>query len=253
MKNMKDAYESFAKLYDQFMEEIPYDQWLLFLEQIWQTQGVQIQTIADLGCGTGNMLVPLAQKGYHLIGVDLSFDMLAQAEQKLRYADCHAVLLEQDLTNFSLPEQADCILSVCDSLNYLIEDGELSAAFACVKRFLKPDGIFCFDMNTVYQFENIYADHTFAATAENAAYIWENYYDIEEKINEYAVTFFWEDVNGKYQRAYEEHFERAYDIEEVQNALEENGLMLCGMFDNYTDAAPHAVSQRILFVAKHRQ
>lgn len=251
MKNMTDVYESFARVYDQFMEQIPYDQWLSFLEHIWQTEGIPIQTIADLGCGTGNMLVPLAKKGYNLIGVDASFEMLAQAEQKLRHTDCQAILLEQDLTEFYLPEQADCILSICDSLNYLVEDGELSAAFACVKRFLQPNGIFCFDMNTIYQFETIYADHTFAATEEDAAYIWENYYDAEERINEYAVTFFWKDIDGKYQRTDEEHFERAYDIEEVKSALEANGLMLCGMFDNYTNAAPHATSQRILFVAKH--
>ncbi len=249
--DMENAYTDFATVYDRFMEEVPYAQWLLFLEQIWQKEKIEVQTIADLGCGTGNLLVPFAKKGYNLIGVDASFDMLAQAEQKLRYEKCHAVLLEQDLTDFSLPEQADCILSVCDSLNYLTEDGELSAAFACVKRYLKPNGIFCFDMNTVYQFETILADHTYAATEEDAAYIWENYYDAEEKINEYAVTFFLQNADGTYQRTEELHYERAYDIEEIKNALEANGLMISDMFDNYTSAAPHAASQRILFVAKH--
>ena len=164
-----NAYTDFATVYDLFMEEVPYDQWLSFLEEIWRKEGLQPEVIADLGCGTGNLLVPLTEKGYRTMGVDLSFDMLCQAEKKLREAGLSSILLEQDLTEVSLPEEADCIISVCDSLNYLTEDGELSAAFACVKASLRQGGLFLFDMNTEYKFSEVLAQNTYAVTEEHAA------------------------------------------------------------------------------------
>ena len=94
------------------------------------------------------------------------------------------------MTEVSLPEEADCIISVCDSLNYLTEDGELSAAFACVKASLRQGGLFLFDMNTEYKFREVLAQNTYAVTEEHAAYIWENDYDPEEKINAYAVDVY---------------------------------------------------------------
>lgn len=245
-----NAYTDFATVYDLFMEEVPYDQWLSFLEEIWRKEGLQPEVVADLGCGTGNLLVPLTEKGYRTMGVDLSFDMLCQAEKKLREAGLSSILLEQDLTEVSLPEEADCIISVCDSLNYLTEDGELSAAFACVKASLRQGGLFLFDMNTEYKFSEVLAQNTYAVTEEHAAYIWENDYDPEEKINAYAVNFFIEGNDGKYERTEEVHYERAYSVEEIKAALAENGFTLLGMYDDYTWESPKEDCQRIVFVAK---
>ena len=246
-----EAYTDFATVYDRFMEEIPYTDWLTFLEMVFKKEQIQPNVIADLGCGTGNMLLPLAKKGYCMIGVDLSFDMLCQADQKLRQANCTAVLLEQDLTEFVLPQKADCIVSVCDSLNYLTEDSMLAEAFACVKAQLQPNGLFLFDMNTEYKFREVLAQNIFAATEENAAYIWENFYDEIEKINEYAVNFFIKNKDGSYNRTEEFHYERAYAIEEVKQALEQNGLRLCAMYDDYKYVEAHERSERIVFLAKH--
>ncbi len=247
-----DAYSDFAAVYDRFMEEVPYGKWLDFLEQLWQKEEKNIQTIADLGCGTGNMLLPLAKKGYTMIGVDLSLDMLSQAEQKLRSENLSAMLLQQDLAEFVLPMQVDCILSVCDSFNYLTEDGALSDAFACVAQNLKSDGLFCFDMNTEYHFRELLGENTFAATDETAAYIWENYYDTEEKINEYAVTFFCEGADGRYTRSEEVHYERAYALEEIENALQAHGLCIQAMYADYTEEQPQQDTTRILFVVRHQ-
>lgn len=248
-----NAYTDFATVYDLFMEEVPYDQWLSFLEEIWQKEGLEPEVIADLGCGTGNLLVPLTKKGYRTMGVDLSFDMLSQAEKKLREAGLSSILLEQDLTEVSLPEAADCVISVCDSLNYLTEDGELSAAFACVKDSLRQGGLFLFDMNTEYKFREVLAQNTYAVTEENAAYIWENDYDPEEKINAYAVNFFIEGNDGRYERTEEVHYERAYSVEEIKNTLTENGFTLLGMYDDYTWESPKEECQRIVFVAKRAE
>ena len=169
-----DVYTDFASVYDIFMEEVPYEAWIAFLEEIWRRENLQPKTIADLGCGTGNVLLPLAQKGFDMIGVDASSDMLCQVEQKLRQAGYSAQLLEQDLSAFALPMPVDCMISLCDSLNYLIEDGALSAAFSCVREYLTPEGIFLFDLNTEYKFREVLAQNTYAVTEAHAAYIWEN-------------------------------------------------------------------------------
>lgn len=245
-----NAYTDFATVYDLFMEEVPYCQWLSFLEEIWRKEGLEPKVIADLGCGTGNLLVPLTEKGYRTIGVDLSFDMLCQAEKKLREKGLSSILLEQDLTEVSLPEQADCIISVCDSLNYLTEDGELSAAFAGVRESLQLGGLFLFDMNTEYKFSQVLAQNIYAVTEEKAAYIWENDYDPEEKINAYAVNFFIEGKDGKYERTEEVHYERAYSVDEIKAALTENGFTVLAMYDDYTWASPKEDCQRIVFAAK---
>ncbi|MBM6828336.1 class I SAM-dependent methyltransferase [Anaerotignum lactatifermentans] len=248
-----ETYQLFASVYDIFMDEIPYEAWIDFLREIWQKEGVHPQRITDLGCGTGNVLLPLARAGYEMTGVDLSYDMLAQAEHKLRQENLSARLLAQDMTEFSLPEKADCIISLCDCLNYLTEDGELSAAFGCVAEHLAEDGLFFFDMNTAYKFREIYGDNTYASVEEDAAYIWENTYDEEDSINEYAVNFFLRRPDGSYERTEEYHYERAYSMEEIEQALEENGLCVAGVYDDYRWQAPEETCQRICVLAKKRK
>lgn len=248
-----EAYQEFASVYDIFMEEIPYDQWLAFIKQIWQLEKLEPKMIADLGCGTGNVLLPLAKEGYEMTGVDVSFDMLTQAEHKLREAGIRALLLEQDMTEFVLPQKADCILSLCDSLNYLTEDGELTNAFCQVKENLAEEGIFIFDLNTEYKFCHVYGQNTYAAVEDDAAYIWENFYDEGEKINEYAVNFFLRRDDGSYERTEEVHYERAYALEEIKQALLESGLEMTAVYDDYSFSPICEESQRICVVAKHRK
>lgn len=247
------VYEDFASVYDIFMDEIPYGEWITFLKELWAKEGKIPQIVADLGCGTGNVLFPLAKDGYKIMGVDLSCEMLAQAEYKLRQEGLSAKLLTQDMTEFFLPEKADCIISLCDSLNYLTEDGELSAAFGCVAENMKEEGLFFFDMNTAYKFREVYGENTYACVEDDAAYIWENSYDEETSINEYAVNFFLRRPDGSYERTEEYHYERAYSMEEIEQALEENGLYAVEVYDDYRWQAPDDRCQRICVLAKKRK
>ena len=247
------AYESLADVYDAFNEDANYEALYEKIQSVLHRAGISKGIIADLGCGTGNVLLPLAQKGFDMIGVDASSDMLCQAEQKLRQAGYSAQLLEQDLSAFALPMPVDCMISLCDSLNYLIEDGALSAAFSCVREYLTPEGIFLFDLNTEYKFREVLAQNTYAVTEAHAAYIWENYYDEAEKINEYAVNLFLEKTDGTYVRTEEFHYERAYSLEEVTAALAENGLRIVSLWEDYHWQTPKADSQRIVFVVKREK
>ena len=245
-----NAYETFASVYDIFMEQVDYDQWLSHIHAVWEKYGINPKTILDLGCGTGSVLLLLAKEGFSMIGVDLSPEMLTEADHKAMAEGLSVRLACQDMTELELGEQADCILSLCDCMNYLIADGQLEDAFRCIAAHMKQESIFLFDMNTEYKFREVLGQNVFGSAEETAAYIWENDYDEEEKINEYYVSFFIEQENGLYERVEEVHYERAYTTEEIANALQAAGMELLEVTDGYSFAAPHPKSERLLFAAR---
>ena len=246
------AYETFASVYDLFMEQVEYDEWLSHIHAVWEKYGIKPKTILDLGCGTGSVLLPLAKEGFDVIGVDLSLEMLTEADHKAMAEGVSVRLACQDMTELDLGGQADCILSLCDCMNYLTEDGQLAAAFQRIAAHMKAESIFLFDMNTEYKFREVLGQNVFGSAEETAAYIWENDYDEEEKINEYYVSFFIEQENGLYERVEEYHYERAYTTEEVEQALQAAGMELLEITDGYCFAPPQEESERLLFAAKLR-
>lgn len=248
-----DAYECFASVYDLFMEQVEYDQWLAHIFSLWDKLGVKPQKIIDLGCGTGSILLPLAKRGMDVIGVDLSPEMLTETEHKARAEGLSVRLVCQDMTELELGEQADVILSLCDAMNYLTEDGQLAEAFSHIAQHMQQKSLFLFDLNTEYKFQEVLGQNVFGSAEEQAAYIWENDYDEEEKINEYYVSFFLEQENGLYERIEEYHYERAYSLAEVSAALEQAGLELVMISDGYSFEPPKAESERLLFAARLKQ
>ncbi|WP_317853730.1 class I SAM-dependent methyltransferase [Chakrabartyella piscis] len=246
-----DAYEVFAKTYDTFMEEVDYPSWIAHLEAIWKRFDVQPEMICDLGCGTGNVAIPLLQKGYAVMGVDNSEEMLTQARKKAMDLELQLPLFCQDMVELDLPMYVDCMISLCDCLNYLTEDGELLEAFQGIKENLCENGWFIFDMNTPYKFKHVLGNQTYAATTEDAAYFWENTFDEEENINEYYVSFFSKQEGREtYERAEEYHYERAYSLEEIQGALTEAGFTVKGLYDGYSFAPIKEDSERFVFVVQ---
>ena len=244
------AYETFASVYDIFMEQVEYDQWLNHIHALWDKYGLQPKTIIDLGCGTGSIALPLAKEGYDVIGVDLSPEMLTEADHKAMEEGVSIRFACQDMTELELGEEADCILSLCDSMNYLTEEGQLEDAFRSIAQHMKKESLFLFDMNTEYKFKEVLGQNVFGSAEEHAAYIWENDYDEEEKINEYYVSFFIENEEGLYERIEEFHYERAYSMEEIEEGLQAAGMELVEVMDGYSFDAPHEESERLLFAAR---
>ncbi|MBO8433798.1 MAG: class I SAM-dependent methyltransferase [Tyzzerella sp.] len=245
------VYESFASVYDIFMGEIDYDSWVSYIEKIWEKEKLSPEIVLDLGCGTGSVTERLAKKGYEMIGIDLSEDMLSNARDKAYNENLDILYLCQDMREFELYGTVNCILSLCDSLNYITDEEELLKVFKLVDNYLHPKGLFIFDMNTEYKFKNIYADNTYAETTENSAYIWENFYDENEKINEYYMNFFIEDdETGGYERFEECHYEKAYSIETVKSLIEKAGMEFVAVYDAYTFNPPREDSERLFFVAR---
>lgn len=247
------AYEEFAFVYDMFMDNVDYDMWVKYIHRIWEKENIEPKLIAELGCGTGNITGRLAKEGYDMIGIDISEDMLSVARAKADDDGITNILYSlQDMTKFELYGTVDVILSLCDSINYITEYEDLVSVFKQVNKYLEPDGLFIFDINTEYKFKHILGDNTFADTEENAAYIWQNFYDEDEKINEYYVNFFIKNNDNTYERTEECHYERAYSVEEIKDALSEAGLVFEHSYDAFSFDAPKEDSERIYIVAgKH--
>ena len=185
-----DAYTSFAKVYDMFMDDVPYEAWADYIGGLLAEHGILDGLVLDLGCGTGSMTEALAARGYDMIGVDNSEEMLEIAIQKRERSGSDILYLLQDMREFELYGTVGAVCSVCDSLNYILEDEDMVKVFSLVNNYLYPGGIFVFDFNTVYKYEQVIGDATIAENREDCSFIWENYYDAEKRINEYDLTIF---------------------------------------------------------------
>ena len=188
-----EAYTSFAVVYDTFMDNVPYEEWGEYLHGLLLEYGVEDGLVLDLGCGTGTMTEILASKGYDMTGVDFSEEMLDIAMQKRTKSGHDILYLMQDMREFELYGTVRAIVSICDSMNYLTEDGDLEQVFRLANNYLDPGGLFIFDMNTEYKYREMLGDQTIAEERENCSFIWDNYYYEEEKINEYQLSLFVED------------------------------------------------------------
>ena len=241
-------YEGFAEVYDTFMQDTPYDEWTGYIERIWAHFGLKPRLVCDLACGTGNMTIRLAERGYDMIGIDLSAAMLSKAREK---SPENILYLNQDMREFELYGTVDSIICLCDSINYITDPDELLEVFKLVNNYLDPGGLFIFDINTIHKFRDILADNCYCETTDNSAYTWENYYDEEERINEFYTNFFVEDKeSGMYHRYEEYHYEKGYTIEEIAGLIEKSGMEFVGVFEELTLTPPNEDSSRIYFVAK---
>ncbi|MBQ7676868.1 MAG: class I SAM-dependent methyltransferase [Lachnospiraceae bacterium] len=241
-------YEEFAEVYDTFMEDVPYDAWALSITDTLRTHGVaEGALVLDLACGTGQMTRRLARAGYDMIGVDASPEMLAVAG---RASDEGILYLCQDMRSFELYGTVAAIVCVCDSLNYLLTDAAIDRTFALAANYLDPGGLLMFDIKTRYVYEELLADRVFAENADRGSYIWENSFDVDTAINEYDLTLFLRQEDGRYARYAETHTQRAYEAEEITALLEKNGFGVLSVTDAQTGGAVQNDTERIFFTAQ---
>lgn len=251
-----EAYTDFASVYDRFMDETPYEQWCENIVRELGAHDIRDGLVLELGCGTGSMTELLAAKGYDMIGVDCADEMLNIACAKRERSGHDILYLNQDMREFELYGTVRAVVSVCDSLNYLLEDEDMIACFRLVNNYLDPKGIFFFDFNTRYKYETVIGDSVIAENREDCSFIWENYYDPEGDINEYDLTIFVKndkasaDGQELFSRFQEVHLQRGYTLEEMKHFIEVSGLVLLRAYDADTLGEVTAQSERIYCVAR---
>lgn len=274
---MSDSYVGFAEVYDELMDDVPYGEWAAFLTAVLREYGVgetsalgvdqakrqevseelsenlaqERNTVLDLGCGTGTLTELLAGAGFDMIGVDNSEEMLEIALRKREKSGSGILYLCQDMREFELYGTVGAVCSVCDSLNYILEDEDMVKVFSLVDNYLYPGGIFVFDFNTVYKYEQVIGDTTIAENREDCSFIWENFYDAASRINEYDLTIFVrEEADGLFRRFAETHYQRGYTLEEMKGFLERAGLLFVKALDGETHGAVRPDSERVYVIAR---
>ena len=239
-------YNTIAGVYDSINSGVDYGKWADLFERSFDKHlAGRPELVLDLACGTGRRTLEMAKRGYDMIGVDGSAEMLARATDslydmidsgELSDESPRPLFLCQDMREFELYGTVGAVLSCLDSLNYLTEDGDLEKCFATVHNYLDPDGLFMFDMNTPYKFKNIYGENAYVYDMEAkddrpAQFcVWQNFYDEESRLCDFYLTLFEERADGGYDRADEEQRERCYTMDEIRDALEKTGFELLSVF-----------------------
>lgn len=264
--NETSGYGALAWVYDRLNAEIDYAKWADFIEACFlRYAGEKPALVLDLACGTGRMTVELSHRGYDMIGVDGSEDMLSEAY--LRSEGMGILYLCQDMRDLELYGTVGGVTCCLDSLNYLTSNEDLIRVIRNVRLYLEPNGLFLFDVNTPYKFERIYGNEAYIleeelppdelpSEEERASdpvpiYCgWQNHYDEKTRLCDFWLSIFlkW-DENGY--RRYDEHqIERCYTYDEIKAALEENGFELVGRFGGCDFQAPTESDERWYFVAR---
>lgn len=262
---MADTYSDFAAVYDELMDNAPYEQWCERLDMLIRKYGVsrpgrdsatlldsEKNLVLDLGCGTGTLTELMYEKGYDMIGVDLSESMLDIAMKKREESKSEILYLLQDMRELELYSTVGTVYCVCDSLNYILEEDELFQVFSLINNYLFPGGIFIFDFNTDYKYREIIGDTTIAENRDDCSFIWENYYDPEQEINEYDLTVFVRQEGDQFRKFTETHFQRGYTLEQITSLVDRAGMALVEAMDADTGESVTAESERIYVVAREQ-
>lgn len=242
-----EAYSGFAEVYDLFMDNVPYEDWCRYLVSLFHQYGIADGLVLDLGCGTGKMTRLLANAGYDMIGVDVSEEMLGIA---MTQEQDGILYLNQDMREFELYGTVKAVVCLCDSINYLMEEEDLFAVFKLVNNYLDPGGIFVFDLNTLYKYREILGESTICENREEGSFIWENYYEKATQINEYDLTLFIREEDGRYRKYEETHFQRGYSLERIKELVEAAGLEWVACYQAFTMEAPKEDSERVCILAR---
>lgn len=246
----KRAYVNFAEIYDQVMADVPYRRWMDYIQSIWSVLGFSPATVLDLACGTGNMTMELALRGYEVIGVDSSEAMLQVARRKFRSQGLIAEFIQGDMRDFVIPKQVDAVISVFDSLNYLLEPDDLKRAFQRVYACLRDGGVFVFDVNTP---ERLAIIPELNHVMEGPGYflVWGDSYDARRKIWRVKLTGFLKD--GDVWRRFDEvHRERAFPLESLAEWLRGAGFEVLAIYDSLNFRPADRTTSRAYFVARKK-
>ncbi len=243
------SYSAIAECYDALNSHIDYEQIASFLNREIRAGGVSDGSIVlDLACGTGNITLPLLKRGYDMIGVDLSGDMLNIARNK-KGGD-KVLWLCQDMRSFELYGTVGAVVCCLDSINYLTSRNGLSKCFSLVHNYLDPNGIFIFDVNTPYKFEHVYGNNHYILEDDGIYCGWQNYFDKKSGLCDFELSFFYENDDGSYTRLDETQTERCFSIRTLTGLLVKNGFEIIKIVSDFDDSPLKDTDERAYFICR---
>ncbi|MGE5627115.1 MAG: class I SAM-dependent DNA methyltransferase [Solirubrobacterales bacterium] len=245
------CYIEFAKVYDKLINcDIDYESWGKFILELCNEKNLDFSNYLDLACGTGNMAQQLSSSFHDTWLVDMSMEMLSEAEAKLRNMGIKAKYVCQDIRELNLNMKFDLITCCLDSTNYLLSEEDLQCYFMNVRHHLKDNGVFIFDINSYYKITEILGNNVYNYDDSEVTYIWEN--SLNDEIVDMFLTFFVRD-GEMYRRFDEEHSERAYRDKTIETLLKSAGLEVLYKFDNYDNKQIDEQTERIVYVVKIKE
>ena len=239
-----NSYDFLAGCYDEFTTDVGYSAWADYIEAHFRRRGLPGKTVLDLACGTGSLTRELAQRGYEMIGVDLSPEMLAEAAEKNQDVDgIPPIFLCQSMDKLDLYGTIRAAVSTFDTFNHI---PDLDTAIANAGFFMEKGGVFLFDMNTPYKHQNVLGENEFTFEEEDASCVWRNHYDAANRRVEITVDI---DYHETGEHFHEEFCEYTYDLDTIRAALEKHGFALESVCDGETFGPLTEDSQRYFFCA----
>lgn len=246
-----EAYTSLAPYYEALNDSVDYDGYVSFVCRVLKAYGRgDEQLLLDLACGTGAITRRLIAAGYDTIGVDLSADMLAVANERACEAGFSPLFLQQDMRSFELYGTVGAVVCALDSINYLQSTKDLAACFATVHNYLEPNGVFLFDVNTPYKFENVYGQRDYVLEADGVVCTWQNDYDPRTKRCRFYLSFFAEEADGRYTRLSEVQTERCYTERTLRKLLVEAGFEVCAVVGDFDMSACTPTGERAYYICR---
>ena len=250
------AYETLAAMYDALMDDVDYEAWADYIDRMLQKHGCPGKRLLDLGCGTGCISIPLAQRGYQVTGVDISEEMLAAAREKSRALQLDIDWRKQDLTSLQLFDEAgnemvfDAAIATFDVFNHLTDPEDLQMLFHTLNPLLTDEGVLLFDVQTPYKLREYLGNHIFTLHRDDVEYMWENHFDEESQICTMNITFFLRQANGLYRRETMEQEERVYDLDLLRLWLKYSDFETAGVYEELSENDVKPEAHRAVFIAK---
>ena len=246
------GYSFFSSVYDTLTENVNYAARADYIADLLADNGIKGGILLDLACGTGTLSVEMSKKGFEVIGVDSSADMLSVAMNNAYEAERNILFLCQPMQQLDLYGTINAAICTLDSINHLTDEADVQATFDKVSLFTEPGGIFIFDVNTVFKHREILADNTFVYDMDDVYCVWQNSLDSVTDTVQIDLDIFEQVDDGVYERMQESFCERAYPLPLLKEMLKKSGFETVAVYDELTREEPKENSERLFIVARKK-
>lgn len=252
-------YSNIAGFYDKYTTDIDYEKIADYLEKLFKKYGLpnrsdggNVPLLLDIACGTGSLTCVLAERGYEMIGLDMSEEMLAEANERASSENLDIMWLCQDMCRMDMYGTVSAMICITDGINHIISEKALNRFFARIRNFIDDGGLFIFDALSEKYFENVVGDNTFFDDGEDGTCVWNSKYNAKTKICNYNITFFelCDEEKQLYVRCDDVVRERAWSEDDFTLAAHSAGFSVLAVYDGHTLKNATVDALRKIFVLR---